>query len=95
MNINKYSDIFKTLSDPNRLKILSIINIEGEVCACKILEQLNITQPTLVYHMKMLLDTGLVTCYKKGTWCIYKIEYQEINKVKEVLENFDFEQEVN
>lgn len=94
MNLNKYADIFRALSDENRLRILSIINLEGEVCACKILEQLNITQPTLVYHMKMLQDAGLVTCYKKGTWCIYKIEYQEFNKVKEILSNFNFEVEV-
>ena len=94
MDLNKYADIFKTLSDANRLKILSIINFEGEVCACKILEKLNITQPTLVYHMKMLLDTGLVSCYKKGTWCIYKIEYEEFNRVKEVLSNFNFEEDV-
>lgn len=95
MDINKYADIFKALSDANRLRILSMIYTEGELCTCKILEQLNITQPTLVYHMKMLLDTGLVTCYKKGTWCIYKIEYEEFNKVKNLLSNFTFEEENN
>ena len=94
MDLNKYADIFKALCDANRLRILSIINLKGEVCACKILEQLNITQPTFVYHMKMLQDTGLVTCYKKGTWCIYKIEYEELNKVKNVLSNFNFEEEL-
>lgn len=91
MDLNKCTNIFKVLSDTNRLKILSIINIEGEVCTCKILEQLNITQPTLVYHMKLLMDTGLITCYKKGTWCIYKIEYEAFNKLKAVFSNFNFE----
>lgn len=94
MDINKYADLFKALSDANRLRILSMINNEGELCTCKILEQLNITQPTLVYHMKMLLDTGLVTCYKKGTWCIYKIEYEEFNKVKDILTDFNFSEEM-
>ncbi len=94
MNINKYADIFKALSDANRLRIVSIINKEKEVCACKILEQLNITQPTLVYHMKMLLDIGLVTCYKRGTWCIYKMEYEQIKKVTEFLLNINFVEEI-
>ncbi len=94
MELNKYANTFKALSDANRLRILSILNLEDEVCACKILEQLNITQPTFVYHMKMLLDTGLVTCYKRGTWCIYKIEYEELNRVKAVLSNFNFEEEI-
>lgn len=94
MDINKYEDLFKALSDANRLRILSMINKEGELCTCKILKQLNITQPTLVYHMKMLLDTGLVTCYKKGTWCIYKIEYEEFNKVKDILTDFNFSEEM-
>ena len=94
MELMKYADTFKTLSDLNRLRILSMINKENEICACKILEQLNITQPTLVYHMKMLIDVGLVSCYKKGTWCIYKIERNQFNKIRDFLNNFNFEEEV-
>lgn len=93
MDLNTCANIFNALSDANRLKILSIINLEGEVCTCKILEQLNITQPTLAYHMKMLQDNGLVTCYKKGTWCIYKIEYEEFNKIKDILTSFKFKED--
>ena len=92
MELIKYADTFKTLSDSNRLRILSMINKENEICACKILEQLNITQPTLVYHMKMLIDVGLVSCYKKGTWCIYKIEKGQLDKVKVFLNDFSFEE---
>lgn len=94
MELIKYADTFKTLSDSNRLRILSMINKENEICACKILEQLNITQPTLVYHMKMLLDMGLVTCYKKGTWCVYRLERKQFEKISDFLNNFNFEEEI-
>ncbi len=94
MELVKYADTFKTLSDSNRLRILSMINKEKEICACKILEQLNITQPTLVYHMKMLIDVGLVSFYKRGTWCIYKLERNQFDKIKNFLDDFNFEEEV-
>jgi ArsR family transcriptional regulator len=92
MEITKYVDIFKALSDPNRLKILSIINTEGEVCACKLLENFKITQPTLAYHMKMLVDSQLVSYYKRGTWCVYKIRYDEFQNIKKFIEKFEIEE---
>ena len=39
-----------------------------ELCACKILENFNITQPTLSYHMRILTDSGLVVGNKDGSW---------------------------
>ncbi|MDD4733394.1 MAG: metalloregulator ArsR/SmtB family transcription factor [Bacilli bacterium] len=76
-NYEEYALIFKVLSDGTRLKILSMLSDE-ELCACKILEEFNITQPTLSYHMKMLTDTGLINAVKDGSWVKYSI-----NKNKE------------
>lgn len=73
LNKIELAKIFNALSDANRLKILSFINSNEEVCGCDILEQLSITQPTLTYHMKILQAKGLLSCQKRGTWCIYKI----------------------
>ncbi|MDD4407197.1 MAG: metalloregulator ArsR/SmtB family transcription factor [Bacilli bacterium] len=71
-NYDEYALIFKTLGDATRLKILSMLSNE-ELCACKILEAFDITQPTLSYHMKMLTDIGLVNAVKDGSWVIYSI----------------------
>jgi len=76
-NYEEYALIFKALSDATRLKILSMISNE-ELCACKILEEFNITQPTLSYHMKILTDTELVDATKDGIWVKYSM-----NKNKE------------
>ncbi len=71
-NYEEYALIFKTLSDVTRLEILAMLS-DNELCACKILEEFNITQPTLSYHMKMLTDIGLVNSIKDGSWVKYSI----------------------
>lgn len=88
MDSETYADIFKVLSDTNRIKILSIIHNGKEMCVCDIIKHFNITQPTFSYHMKLLQDAKLVTCRKDGTTCIYRINYEQINKIKEYLANF-------
>jgi ArsR family transcriptional regulator len=79
-NYEKYALIFKALSDETRLKIITMLS-DGELCACKILEAFNITQPTLSYHMKMLVDAGLVNAVKDGAWVKYSVD----EKAKEEL----------
>jgi ArsR family transcriptional regulator len=79
-NYEKYAMIFKALGDETRLKIVSMLS-DKELCACKILDAFNITQPTLSYHMKMLVDTNLVNAIKDGSWVKYSIN----EEVKEEL----------
>ena len=53
MNTIDVALLCKALSDTNRLQIVQMLS-DGEKCACKLLEQFEITQPTLSYHMKTL-----------------------------------------
>ena len=64
--------IFKAFCDENRLTILEMLQ-SGEKCACVLLDKLAITQPTLSHHMKILVDSGIVTARKKGKWTYYSI----------------------
>ena len=64
--------VFKALSDENRIRIFKMLR-SGEKCACKLLEELNISQPTLSHHMKILCDAGIVTGRKEGKWTHYSI----------------------
>ncbi|MBS7311614.1 MAG: winged helix-turn-helix transcriptional regulator [Treponema sp.] len=72
MTEEKISELCKALGDPNRLKIIKLLN-DGEQCACKLLEAFQITQPTLSHHMKILSETGLVSSRKEGKWTYYSI----------------------
>jgi ArsR family transcriptional regulator len=72
----EFVPIIKVLSDETRLKIIDILSC-GEMCACNILEHLNITQSTLSYHMKLLTDSGLINGVKDGSWMRYSINKEK------------------
>ncbi len=76
--------IFKALSDENRIRILKMLH-SGEKCACKLLEELNISQPTLSHHMKILCDAGLVTGRKEVKWTHYAICCDGVRQVRELM----------
>lgn len=86
MNIDekKTALIFKALCDENRVKILKLLR-SGEKCACKLLEELNITQPTLSHHMKILCDSEIVVGRKEGKWMHYSISEKGVNQAKKIL----------
>ncbi len=81
---NELALIFKALSDPNRLLILEYLK-EGERCACVILEQLQITQSTLSYHMKLLTDSNIVCARKEGKWMHYSLNRERIGELQEYM----------
>lgn len=64
--------IFKAFCDENRLKILETLET-GEKCACTLLEELTIAQSTLSHHMKILVDSTMVTSRKEGKWTYYAL----------------------
>ena len=64
--------VFKAFCDENRLQILELLQT-GEKCACVLLEDLNISQPTLSHHMKILCESGIIVGRKEGKWTHYSI----------------------
>ena len=80
----KRARIFKAFCDANRLTILELLQ-SGEKCACKLLEELNISQSTLSHHMKILCDSGIVASRKEGTWMHYSISSDGARTAKELL----------
>lgn len=79
--------MFKAFCDENRLRILQILQ-GGERCACNLLEEMHITQPTLSHHMKILCDSGIVVGRKEGKWMHYSISDEGIDAVRECLNQF-------
>lgn len=76
--------VFKAFCDENRLRILGLLR-SGEKCACKLLEELHISQSTLSHHMKLLCDAGVVQGRKEGKWVHYSIDPQGAEKAVELL----------
>lgn len=80
----KNAKIFKAFCDANRLAILKMLQ-NGEKCACKLLEDLQIGQPTLSHHMKILCDAQIVMSRKEGKWTYYSFNLEGIAFAKEVF----------
>ena len=81
----KTAQVFKALCDENRIKILAMLQ-SGEKCACKLLDELNVTQPTLSHHMKILCDSEIVESRKEGKWTHYRISEEGRNRAMKILD---------
>ncbi len=69
----RFLDIMRALSDPNRLMILKTLRGK-RMCSCQILRFVEISQPTLSHHMSVLLDAGLVRTIPTGRWYDYEVD---------------------
>lgn len=76
--------VFKALCDENRICIIKLLRT-GEKCACKLLEELDVTQPTLSHHMKILCDSGIVVGRKEGKWMHYSISPEGVKVAENCL----------
>ena len=85
--------LYKAMSDETRLKILEML-IKEELCACHILEVFNITQPTLSYHMKILVECDLVESRKDGNWMRYKLNQVRVRELNQFMNQFVYQDEV-
>ena len=85
MDEHKIAAIFKALGDDNRIRILKLLR-GGEKCACHLLEELSITQPTLSHHMKILCDAGIVTARRDGKWMHYCICCESVRQIRDLLQ---------
>jgi len=64
--------VFKAFCDEKRLRILELLR-GGEKCACILVEQLDMAQSSLSYHMKILCESGIVDSRQEGKWTHYRI----------------------
>lgn len=82
--LQKNAKVFKALCDPNRLAILGLLR-GGEKCACVLLEQLELTQSGLSYHMKILCESGIVKSRQEGKWTHYRLSAEGRERAVELL----------
>jgi len=80
----EYVLLFKAIADKTRLNIVDLLSC-GEMCACQLLDNFNITQPTLSYHMRILCDSGIVIGRRNGAWMYYRINGRVLENISEFL----------
>jgi ArsR family transcriptional regulator, arsenate/arsenite/antimonite-responsive transcriptional repressor len=67
------ASVLAALSDPVRLRLLSIVAAQGEVCSCHLQEPLGKSQPTISHHTRVLAQAGLIQGEKRGKWTWWHI----------------------
>ncbi len=78
------STVFYALSDPIRLEILFYLR-SGEKCVCQIVPHLDLIQPLVSRHLKILKNTGIIKCRKDSTKRMYSIVDTQIYNVIDAL----------
>jgi ArsR family transcriptional regulator, arsenate/arsenite/antimonite-responsive transcriptional repressor len=81
--------VFKALADPNRLRLLSIIKASssGATCVCDLTDPLDLSQPTVSHHLKILVEAGLLQREKRGTWAYFSLVPGALDDVAGILAN--------
>lgn len=78
----------KALADPTRLRLLSHIAAQGcdSVCACDLIEVVDLSQPTVSHHLKKLVEAGLLTREQRGKWAHYTVVRESFDDLRNFLE---------
>jgi ArsR family transcriptional regulator len=81
--------VLKALAEPTRLRLLSLIQAHeaGEACVCELAEPIDLAQPTVSHHLKVLHDAGLVTRERRRTWVYYRAVPERLAALSQLLAN--------
>lgn len=78
---------FKALADPVRLQLLSSVasRAGGEACVCDISAGVEVSQPTISHHLKVLRDAGLLTSRRRASWVYYAVVPEALTVLSNLL----------
>ncbi len=83
----RIASLFRVLGEPARLQLLSYIASQplGEACVCELTDVLDLSQPTISHHLKVMYDVGLLSKERRGSWIYYKIVPEIIEALRNAL----------
>jgi len=76
---------FKALADPARVAIVNRLAGAGEVCVCAFVDDLDLSQPTVSHHLRILRKAGLVEARRHGTWAYYRLVPETVSALASAL----------
>jgi ArsR family transcriptional regulator len=76
---------FKALADPARVAIVNRLAAADEVCVCDLNAMLELAQPTVSHHLRVLREAGLVESSRRGTWAFYRLVPEAIDELRGTL----------
>jgi ArsR family transcriptional regulator len=79
------AEILKSLSSARRLQIINLLSY-GEMCVCDLTENLDVSQPNISHHLKVLKNAGLIQSKKNGKWVFYELNQEKLDKLQNDLD---------
>jgi ArsR family transcriptional regulator len=79
------ASVFAALGDPVRLRLLSMVAAQGEVCSCHLQEPLGKSQPTISHHTRVLAEAGLIEGEKRGKWTWWRVVPERLAALRQAL----------
>jgi ArsR family transcriptional regulator, arsenate/arsenite/antimonite-responsive transcriptional repressor len=78
--------LFKALADRHRVRILNLLaGTEDAICVCKLEPALGLAQPTVSYHLKLLVDAGLLEHERRGRFRYYRLMPGALDRLGELV----------
>jgi ArsR family transcriptional regulator, arsenate/arsenite/antimonite-responsive transcriptional repressor len=80
--------LLKAVADPARLQLLSIVRASesGEACVCDMADAIGLSQPTVSHHLKVLVEAGVLTRERRGTWAWYTLMPEQLSEIARFLD---------
>ncbi len=82
---NELSRVLAALADPIRLRLLSIVSGQGQVCSCDLEIPLGKSQPTISHHTRVLFEAGLLVGEKQGRWMWWSVNADRLGAIRKAL----------
>ena len=88
--IEEKTKLFKSLSDPNRIRILKMLQVKP-LCVCEITDVLQLATSTVSKHLSILRETGFIIEEKDGKWVNYMLNPQPDDpRISSIISTLDF-----
>lgn len=84
IRIEKFSELFKALGDVHRLNILRLLG-DQEMCGSEIFNKIDLFQPAIFHHLKILKQANLVKSIKEGKLVFYRLDESGVNIAQQYL----------
>ncbi len=81
----KLARVLDALADPVRLRLLSLVAAQKEICSCDLEAPLAKSQPTVSHHTKVLAEAGLIVGEKRGRWMWWRVEPKRLAAIRAAL----------
>jgi len=85
VHAERAAGLFHALSDPIRVEVVSLL-LDGERCVCDLMDDLDLQQSRLSWHLKALSDAGIISGRREGRWNYYSLNRDALTEAKDLLD---------